>query len=192
MAPDRSPPARGGPARECRAPPPPPRRRGDVRDRHEPELHERLRHRLPVLRLLPEAGRSRGLHPHRRRGHDEDRRSRGAGRHHGAPPGRAQPVPPPRVLPGPRPRDPAPVPRRAAAFLHGVRDPDHGPRLDALRSRGAGAPPRRRAANASRRRRRDPLGARPSPDRPEEGRPRQAGSRSTARRTGWGSARRPR
>ena len=150
-----------------------PGRRGHVRDRHEPELHERLRHRLPVLRLLPEAGRPRGLHPHRRRGHGQDRRGRRAGRDHRPPPGRAQPVPAPRLLPRSRPRDPAALPGRAAPLLHRVRDPDDGPGLHASRQRGAGAAPGRGSADPAGRRRRDPLRARPPPHRPEEGRPGQ-------------------
>jgi hypothetical protein len=81
---------------------------------------------------------------------------------------------------------PARVSRRAAAFLHGVRDPDDGPRLDGSPSRGAGALREAGQRHAARRRRRESFSERVRlRNRPEEGRPRQAGSRSTARRTGW-------
>ena len=39
----------------------------DLRHRLEPELHQRLHHRLPVLRLLPQARRHGGLHADGRR-----------------------------------------------------------------------------------------------------------------------------
>ena len=56
--------------------------RGHVHRRPQRQLHERLRHRLRLLRLLPPAGRhARGLRPAEARDLQEDRGDAGARRH---------------------------------------------------------------------------------------------------------------
>ena len=111
-----------------------PEQAGHLRHRLEPELHERVHHRLPVLRLLPEARRQGGLHAHRRRGPGQKVESAAAPRRdHRAPPGRPQPRASPRLLPVARARDAAALPAGDAALLHRVRDPDDGAGLGARR-----------------------------------------------------------
>ena len=73
-----------------------------VHHRPQPQLHERLRHRLRLLRLLPPAGRpARGL-PAAEAGHlQEDRGDARARRHRPAHAGRPPPRPRRRLLRGP-------------------------------------------------------------------------------------------
>src|SRR5438445_366809 len=103
-----------------------PRQARDVRHRLEPQLHERLHHRLPVLRLLSEAGRSRGVDAHRGRSAGQDRVRRVQGRDDGAAPGRPQPGPTASVLSGPRHGDAPAVSAGHPTLLHRVGDPDDG------------------------------------------------------------------
>src|SRR5207237_12847 len=100
-SPDRRPAPRGRRARQRGAIRAVARQRRHVRDRQQPELHQRLRDRLPVLRVLPQAGRPRGVDAHGRRGARQGRVRRDQGRHHGAAAGRPQPRAPAGLLPDP-------------------------------------------------------------------------------------------
>ena len=141
---------------------------GDVHRRPEPQLHERLRHRLRLLRLLPPTRRrARGLSPSEARDLQEDRgdaRDRRHGpAHAGWPPPRSRD----RLLRGPLPLDQGalqdPSPRAVTA-----RDPAHRAALEAHRPADAHAPPRRRPRLGARRRRRDPRRSRAPHHRAEE------------------------
>ena len=170
------------------APPPPSGRRGDVRHRLQPQLHERLHHRLPVLRLLPQARatRRRTRSPSTRCWRRSSRRVE-QGRDHRAPPGRPQPRPAARLLPR---RSSA---RRAAASRASRRTSSPPPRSrrwrrcrglavgDVLDRLCGGGP-----AHAARRRRRGPLRARAHSASSPRRAGRRRGSRCTARRTGAG------
>ena len=169
-----------------------PRPASHVRHRLEPELHERLHHGLPVLRVLSEARPSGSVDADHRPGAREDRACRVEGRHDRSPSGRPQPGAPPRLLRHDRPRDPPALSAGHAALLHRIRDPGgregQRPRLH----RRARPPLRRGPAHAPRRRRGGALRARAQAHRAQEGRAPGRGSRCIAKRIGAASGRRRR
>ena len=148
----------------------------DVHRRPEPQLHERLRHRLRLLRLLPPPRRpARGL-PAPEAGHlQEDRGDARDRRHRRADAGRPPPRPRHRLLRGPLPLDqgalPDPPARALAARGPARRAPLEADDLgDALRAcatrastRSPAAAPRSSstasATSSRRRRRRRPSGS---------------------------------
>ena len=124
--------------------------RGHVRDRPQPELHQRLLHRLQLLRLLPAAGRRpRGLHAAAAGDLQEDRGDAGPGRHRAADAGRPQPGAGDRLVRGPVPLDQGPLPDPPArAFAE--RGAAHLAQGEAADLRDAVAAARRRARLAAR------------------------------------------
>ena len=164
---------------------------GHVHRRPEPQLHERLRHRLRLLRLLPPTRRrARGLSPPEARDLQEDRGDARDRRHGPAHAGRPPPRSRDRLLRGSLPLDQGalqdPPPRALAA-----RDPAHRAALEAHRPADAHAPARRRARLGSRRRRRDPRRPRARASSRRRRRSRTSGSTSCARPTA-SACRRPR
>ena len=148
-----------------------------VHHRPQRQLHERLRHRLRLLRLLPPAGRPREGYLLPEVGHlQEGRGDPGARRHRCAHAGRPPPRPRHRLLRGPLPLAQGALPDPPARAL-AARDPAHRASLEAdaspPRSRGsatrgstrspAAAPRSSSTASARssrRRRRRPPTGSR--------------------------------
>ena len=165
-------PRRRRPRRERAARPPHRSRPDHVHRRPQPELHEHLRHRLRLLRLLPQPGRPpRGLPAAEAGDLQEDRGDARARRHRRADAGRPPPRPRDRVLRGPLPLDQGALPDPPARAL-AARDPAHLAPLEArrsrTRSRGCATPASTRSpaaaarssstacATSSRRRRRSP------------------------------------
>ena len=165
--------------------------RDHVHRRPEPQLHEHLRHRLRLLRLLPQPRRhARGL-PAAEAGHlQEDRGDARARRHRRAHAGRPPPRPRHRLLRGPLPLDQGALPDPPARAL-AARGPAHRAPLEADDPGDAHAAARRRPRLAPGRRRRDPR--RPRARRSSRRRRRRPTSGSTSCATRTGSAcRRPR
>ncbi len=166
--------------------------RGHVHRRPEHQLHERLRHGLRLLRLLPPPGRhARGLRPAQARDLQEDRGDARARRHGPADAGRPPPRPRHRLVRGPVPVHQGALPDPPARAL-AARDPAHLAALEADDPGDALAPARRGPRLAARRRRRDPRRPRAQDHRARRRRRRPSGSASCARRTAWACRRRRR
>ena len=163
----------------------PSRQRGQLHHRPQHQLHQRLRRRLRVLRVLPTAQAQRGLRAELRADRRQDRRVQGDRRRPDSPPGRAQPVHPVRVVSRPH-------------ALHQAQSPDPHPWVLALRSRllqralrfvggrrGARAP-RRGARQHSGRRWRNSGGRGAPAGGSQEGRRPRSGSAFRRRRIGRG------
>ena len=141
---------------------------GHVHRRPEPQLHERLRHRLRLLRLLPPPGRrARGLPAAEAGDLQEDRGDARDRRHRAADAGRPPPGSRHRLLRGSLPLDQGALPDPPARAL-AARDPAHRAALEADDPGDAVAPARRRARLRPRRRRRDPRRPRARDHRAEE------------------------
>ena len=146
-------PARRRRARRRGPAPLPPRRRGHLHRRPQHQLHRLLPLRLPVLRLLQEAGERGGL-PARRGGHPpQDRGDARAGRHRDHDAGRPAPGPRHLLVRGGLQRhqgalsDPHPLALAAGDRAHREAErPERGGDADAA--------PRRRPRQSARRRRR--------------------------------------
>ena len=126
-----------GPRRRRAAQPQGRPRRGHVHRRPEHQLHQRLRHRLRLLRLLPAPRRpARGLRPAEAGDLQEDRGDAGDRRHRRADAGRPPPRPRHRLVRGPVPLDQGALPDPPARAL-AAGDPAHRAPLAADGADGA-------------------------------------------------------
>ena len=148
---------RGGRARGERDPQPQDRPESrHVHRRPEHQLHERLRHRLRLLRVLPQPRRhARGLPAAEACDLQEDRGDARDRRYRCAHAGRPSPRSRDRVLRGPVQLDQEPL-HDPPALPFAARDPAHLPAVEADRLGNALAPARRGPRLAAGRRRRDP------------------------------------
>ena len=147
-----------------------PHRRGADHVHHRPQrqLHERLRHRLRLLRLLPAAGRPRRGLPAPEDGHLQEGRGDARDRRHRRPhAGRAPSRPRDRLVRGSLPLAQGALPDPPARAV-AAGDPAHRAPLEADRPGHADAAARRGPRLDPRRRRRDPRRPRPRDHRAEE------------------------
>ena len=162
---------------------------GFVHRRTEHQLHERLQHLLPLLRLLPRPRPARRLYAEQGGTGRQDRRDRGGRRHPDPAPRRTQPGTRHRVLRRPLPLAQAAVSDRQSSRPFGRRNPA---RLQGFQPVDRGKPvaaDRGRHGFAAGRGGGDPGRSRPQADRPAEVAAPTSGWPFTARPIAWASLR---
>ena len=163
-------PARAGPGRRRRLPPAAPRAVPHLQHRPQHQLHQRLRGRLRLLRLLPQERRRRRLRPAARGALPEDRGDDRPGRRPDPAAGRQSPVAEAGMVRGaaPRPARPA-IPQVNLHAFSAAGDLALPQAQQAAAARGAAAAQGGRHGQPARRRGRDPRRSRPQGDHRQQG-----------------------